>query len=106
MPSYFSSSPENPPQWGAADAEIKSHLVRTQSLNVLPLKPGEGQYIAIHVTLTARCKPPAYHSLEGFQHFGIFQLFEVNLESCVPWLADSFQAEVEGHHGQIVVTSL
>ena len=26
------------PQWGAADAEIKSHLVRTQSLNVLPLK--------------------------------------------------------------------
>ena len=25
------------PQWGAADAELKSHLVRTQSLNVLPL---------------------------------------------------------------------
>ena len=41
------------PQSGAADAE-KSHLVRTQSLNVLPLKPGVGQYIAIHVTLTAR----------------------------------------------------
>ena len=41
------------PQWGAADAEIKSHLVRTQSLNVLPLKPGVGRYIAIHTTLTA-----------------------------------------------------
>ena len=37
-------------QWGAAEAEIKSHLVRTQSLNVLPLKPGVGQYIAIHAT--------------------------------------------------------
>ena len=39
-----------PPQWGAADAE----MVRTQSLNVLPLKPGVGQYIAIHATLTVR----------------------------------------------------
>ena len=29
-------------------------LVRTQSLNVLPLKSGVGQYIAIHATLTAR----------------------------------------------------
>ena len=42
------------PQWGAADAEIKSHLVRTQSLNVLPSKLGVGQYIAMHATLTAR----------------------------------------------------
>ena len=29
-------------------------LVRTQSLNVLPLKPAVGQYIAIYATLTAR----------------------------------------------------
>ena len=34
--------------------KLKSHLVRTQSLNVLPLKPGVGQYIAIHATPTAR----------------------------------------------------
>ena len=34
--------------------KLKSHLVRTQSLNVLPLKPGVGQYVAIHATLTAR----------------------------------------------------
>ena len=34
--------------------KLKSHLLRTQSLNVLPLKPGVGQYIAIHNTLTAR----------------------------------------------------
>ena len=33
---------------------LKSHLVRTQRLNVFPLKPGVGQYIAIHATLTAR----------------------------------------------------
>ena len=34
--------------------KLKSHLVRTQSLNVLPLKPGVGQYISVHATLTAR----------------------------------------------------
>ena len=34
--------------------ELKSYLVRTQTLNVLPLKPGVVQYIAIHATLTAR----------------------------------------------------
>ena len=37
-----------------------------------------------------RCKLPTYHNLEGFQHTGIFQLFEVELESFVFWLADSF----------------
>ena len=36
------------------DFPPKSHLVRTQSLNVLPFKPGVDQYIAIHATLTAR----------------------------------------------------
>ena len=34
--------------------KLNSHLVRTQSLNILPLKPGVGQYITIHATLTAR----------------------------------------------------
>ena len=34
--------------------KLKSHLVGTQSLNVLPLKPRVGQYIATHATLTAR----------------------------------------------------
>ena len=33
--------------------KLKSHLVRTQSLNALPLKPGVGQYMAIHATFTA-----------------------------------------------------
>ena len=34
--------------------KLKSYLVRTQSLNILPLKPGIGQCIAVHATLTAR----------------------------------------------------
>ena len=34
--------------------KLKSHLMRTQSLKVLPLKPGVGQYIAMDATLTAK----------------------------------------------------
>ena len=34
--------------------KLRSHLLRAQSLNVPLLKPGVGQYIAIHATLTAR----------------------------------------------------
>ena len=41
------------PQGELRMQKLKSHLVRTQSLNVLPFKPGVGQYIAIHATLTA-----------------------------------------------------
>ena len=33
--------------------KLKSHLVRTQSLKVLPSKPGVGQYTAIRSSLTA-----------------------------------------------------
>ena len=33
--------------------KLKSHLVRTRSLNILPLKLWVGQYIAMHATLTA-----------------------------------------------------
>ena len=34
--------------------KLRSHLMRKQSLKVHPLKPGVGQYIAMHTTLTAR----------------------------------------------------
>ena len=34
--------------------KLKSHLVRTQSLNILPFKSGVGQYTATHATLIAR----------------------------------------------------
>ena len=42
------------PQWGAAEAEIKVPPGENTELQVLPLKPGVGQYIAIRATLTAR----------------------------------------------------
>ena len=45
--------------------KLKSNLVRTQSLNVLPLKPGVGQHIAIHATLTARDFFLAYLYISG-----------------------------------------
>ena len=45
--------------------KLKSHLVRTQSLNVLPLKPEVSQYIAIHATLTARAFFLAYFYTSG-----------------------------------------
>ena len=34
--------------------KLKSHLMRTQSLKVVPLKPGVGQCIAMLATLTAK----------------------------------------------------
>ena len=43
-----------PRSWELRTQKLKSHLVGTQSLNVLPFKPEVGQYIAIHATLTAR----------------------------------------------------
>ena len=44
-----------PPRSGELRTQkLKSHLVRTESLNVLPLKPGVGQYIATHATVAAR----------------------------------------------------
>ena len=45
--------------------KLKSHLVRTQSLNILPLNSGVGQYIAIHATLTARDFFLAYFYTSG-----------------------------------------
>ena len=73
--------------------KLKSHLVRTKSLNVLPFKPGAGQYIAIHATLTAKDFFPAYfYPFLPFrsihQHFfqNLFRFFPVlavaNTDSC------------------------
>ena len=42
--------------------------------------------------------------LVAWSFYGIFQLSEVKLESCVFWLADSFQTKVEGHQQENVVT--
>ena len=48
------SSPRSPRSGELRTQKLKSHLVRIQSINVLPLKYGVGQCIAIHATLTAR----------------------------------------------------
>ena len=60
----------------------------------------EGGDHCIHICIFTvrngeRCKLPTYYRLEGFQHVGIFQLFEVKLESFVFWLADFFSGEGE-----------
>ena len=72
--------------------KLKSHLVRTQSLNLLPFKPRVGQYIAIHATPTARDFFLAYFSPSGpficiffFQNSPFFfsLLAVANTGSCV-----------------------
>ena len=50
----FSSSMGRPRSGELRTQKLKSHLVRSQSLNVLPLKPEIGQNIAMFATLTAR----------------------------------------------------
>ena len=50
----LSPTPAQHPRSGELRTQkLKSHLVRTQSLNVFPLMPGAGLYIALHATLTA-----------------------------------------------------
>ena len=63
--------------------KLKSHLLRTQSLKVLPLKPGVGQYIALHATLTAR-----YFFLANLYPSCLFTcIFYLNLSRVFPVLA-------------------
>ena len=65
--------------------KLKSHLVRTQSLNVLPFKPGVGQYIDIHATLTARNLFLAYFYPSGPFTY-IFSKTSPNFFLCWLWL--------------------
>ena len=58
--------------------------MKTQSLNVLPLKPGVGQYIAIHATLTARDVFLAYFYSSGI-HLHFFQNLSLFI-LCWLWL--------------------
>ena len=48
----FSTASLATPQWGAADAEIEVPSGENTELKRSPFKPGVGQYIAIHATLT------------------------------------------------------
>ena len=55
-----------PPRSGELRTQkLKANLMRTKSLNVLPLKPGVGQCIAIHATFTARDFFLAYFYTSG-----------------------------------------
>ena len=65
--------------------KLKSHLVRIQSLNVLPLKPGVSQYIAIHATLTARDFFLAYFYTSG-PFTCIFAKTSPDFSLCWLWL--------------------
>ena len=66
--------------------KLKSHLVRTQSLNIFPLKPGVGQYLAIHATLTARDFFLAYFYTSG-PFTSIFSKTSPEFSLCWLWLA-------------------
>ena len=61
--------------------KLKSHLLRTQSLKVLPLNFAVGQYIAIHATLTARDFFLAYSYTSG----PFTCIFSKNLARFFPW---------------------
>ena len=63
--------------------KFQSHLMRTQSLKVLSLKPRVGQYIAMHTTLTARDFFLAYF----YTSRSIYLHFVQNLSRLFPVLA-------------------
>ena len=69
--------------------KFKSHLVRTQSLNVLPIKPGVNQYIAIHATLTARDFFLAYFNTSG-PFTCMFSKTSPDFSLCWLWLTHGF----------------
>ena len=75
----------NPRSGELRTQKLKSHLVRTQSLNVLPLKPGVGQYIAKHATLTARDFFLAYFYTSG-PFTCIFSKTSPDFSLCWLWL--------------------
>ena len=81
----YPRSPHTIPRSGELRTQkLKSHLVRTQSLNVLPFKPGVGQYIAIHATLTARNVFLAFYPSGPFSC--IFSKTSPDFSLCWLWL--------------------
>ena len=69
--------------------KLKSHLVRTQSLNVLPLKPEVGQYIAIYAMLFPRDFFFAYFYTSG-PFICIFSKTSPDFSLCWLWLTHGF----------------
>ena len=73
-----------PAVWSCGRRNEKSHLVGTQSLNFLPLKPWVGQYIAIHAALTAMDFFLAYFYPSGPFTNRLFSKTSPDF-SCVGW---------------------
>ena len=73
--------------------KLKSNLMRTQSLKVLPLKPGVGQYIAMHAMLTSRDFVLAIFST----HLHFFQ----SLSRVIPLLAVANTGSCVDEHNKI-----
>ena len=77
--------------------KLKSHLMRTQSLLVLPRKPGVGQYIVMHATLTARD-----FFLANFYSPGPFTcIFSKTSPKCVPVSAAANAGSCVGPQNEI-----
>ena len=51
------------------------------------------------------CKFSTYHCFECFCYIRIFKFLDVKFDSCWLWFADPLQANVEGCHQQVVITS-
>ena len=76
-------TPNIPAVGSCGRRNLKSYLVRAQSLNVFPLRPKVGQYIVIHATLTARDFFLAYFYPSGPFTSIFFQNFSRFFRSCV-----------------------
>ena len=50
-------------------------------------------------------KFPTYHCFECFCYIRILKFLDVKFDSCWLWFADPLQANVEGCHQQVVITS-
>ena len=78
-------SHSRPLQRGAADAEIKVPSGENTELKHSPLKPGVGQYIAIHATLAATDFFLAYFNPSG-PFTCIFSKTSPDFFLCWQWL--------------------
>ena len=64
--------------------KLKSHLLRTRKLKVLPLKSGVGQCMTIHTTLTARDTSLLISTFPA--HFSVLFFFYFSPEVFLCWL--------------------
>ena len=85
------------PQWGAADAKIKVPSEENTDLKVFRFKPGIGQYIAMHATLTAR----DFFLANSYPSGPFTCIFPKPLTSFLPVLAVANTSSCVGPHNKI-----